>query len=156
MDGMPEFEGPLREYVQHLTEAGFNEEQIGQAAAALGAFTGTTYAAIQQEIYQTIDRMGMAASQAFGADGEEMQDWYKGFLSGVIVSGQVALQGDEFTAMIISTGLLLKLRRGMDQMLSTPEDQLPPAVAAMLKMVMSGQDPTPEMIREATEQWVDL
>lgn len=153
---MPEFEGPLRGFVNHLVEAGFTEEQVGQAAAALGAFTGDTFGAIQQHIYETIDRMGMAASQAFGADSVELEDWYKGFLSGVIVAGQVALNGDEYSETLIRSGLILKLRRGMDQMLSTPEDQLPPAVAAMLQMVLNGQEPTPEMVREATAQWVDL
>ena len=153
---IPEFEGPLQGFVTHLVEAGFDEEQIGQAAAALGAFTGDTFGAIQQHIYETIDRMGLAASQAFGADSVELEDWNKGFLSGVIVAGSVALNGDEYTDMLISSGLILKLRRGMDQMLSTPEDQLPPAVGAMLKMVMDGQEPSPEMVREATQQWVDL
>lgn len=153
---VPEFEGPLRGFVAHLVDAGFTEEQVGQAAAALGIFTGDTFATIQQHVYETIDRMGMAASQAFGAESVELEDWYKGFLSGVIVSGQVALQGDEFTTMLIASGLIMKLRKGMDLMLSTPDDQLPPAVGAMLQMVMNGQEPTPEMVREATEQWVDL
>jgi len=149
MTEMPDFDAPLMAFAERLHQAEFSEDEISEASAALGQFTGEAFNIIQAHIHTMVDRLGMRATDAFAKETVE-DDWYKGFLSGIVVSLQVILYGDEHTEQMLASGIIPKLRQGMDALLDQNEDQLPPEVRRLIQAIKDGEEPSEEIVRAAS------
>ena len=153
MTDMPDFDPPLLAFCERLRQAEFSDDEIAEAAAALGGFTGEAFNLIQAHIHSMVDKMGMTASEAFASEVMD-DDWYKGFLSGIVVSTQVVLYGEEHIEEVIKSGIIEQLRKGMDALLEDDPDLLPPDVAVLIKAIKDGDNPSEEVVRAATRAWM--
>lgn len=149
----PNFDGPLKNFLAALLVAGFTDEQAITAAGRLGTFTAEAFMIMQQDVHQTVDRLGLEASDRF-ADEIEHDDWYRGFLSGVIVASQVVLFGSDYARYTFETGLIPLLRRGMDVMLD--KEEVPPEMTELVETMKAGRTPTADLIEAALKAWEKL
>jgi hypothetical protein len=155
MTEMPDFDVPLLRFVNRLRDAEFSQEEIDEAAGALGGFTGDAFAIIQRHIHGMVDRLGLAITDAFPSEVIN-EAWYKGLLAGIVVSLQVVLHGDDHAKHLINSGVIEQMRQGMDALLGQDETKLPPELFALIQVIRSGEKPTEEVVRAATQAWNNL
>ena len=155
MTDMPDFDEPLMAFTKRLHAAEFSPDEIAEAAGALGEFAGEALNIIQKHVHDMIDRFGLATIGKYGHLAE-MDEWYRGFLSGVGMSLNVVLYGDGYINELLRLDAIPKIRAGMDALLGKEGASLPPEVLALVDMLREGHEPSDDMVRAATQAWIGL
>ena len=144
------FDEPLNAFVKALHDAEFSEDEAVVVIKLLAHFTAEAFMVIQEDLYEAVDGLGLAASAQYAQEAKE-DDWYKGFLAGVIASGQAVLHGREHAEQLVASGIIPQFRKGMDMMLA--QEDLPGPLAALVGMVKDGERVSPEAIKAAMDAW---
>jgi hypothetical protein len=147
------FDEPLNAFVKALHDTEFSEDEAVVVIKLMAHFAADMFVIIQQDLYEAVDGLGLAAAAQYAQEAQE-DDWYKGFLAGVIASGQAVLHGREHAEQLVSKGIIPQFRKGMDMMLA--QEDLAGPLAALVGMVKDGERVSPEAIKAAMDAWAHL
>lgn len=155
MNDMPNFDAVLMGFVDRLREAEFSADEISEAAAALGEFTGEAFNIIQKHIGDMIDRFGLATVEKYAGQATT-DEWYRGFISGIGMALNAALYGDEYIKQLMDFDAIPKIRSGMGALFGDDPGSLSPEVLALMDMLKEGHEPSEDVVRAAMKAWIGL